>query len=94
LSLTFVENPLMRWLWMGGAIMVLGTCLRLWPDGRNAERPSGALPAEEEREIEPAPRRVVPPPLARQRERRLRASADTVRVPERVRRPDSEQMES
>ena len=40
LSLTLVENPLMRWLWMGGAIMVLGTCLRLWPGGRTVARRS------------------------------------------------------
>lgn len=32
LYLTFVENPLMRWLWLGGAVMVLGTAIRLcWP---------------------------------------------------------------
>jgi cytochrome c-type biogenesis protein CcmF len=89
LSLTFVENPLMRWLWMGGAIMVVGTGLRLWPGGQKSARPAGAQPAEEQREAEPAaPRRVVvPPPLSRQRERRLRASDDTVRVPVGGRRP-------
>jgi cytochrome c-type biogenesis protein CcmF len=80
-SLTFVENPLMRWLWMGGAIMVLGTCLRLWPGGRKVAQRAGTLLAEEERQTAPAaPRRVVPPPLSRQRERRLRASDETVRV--------------
>jgi len=40
LSLTFVETPLMRWLWMGGAIMVLGTCVRLWPGGEPSARPA------------------------------------------------------
>jgi cytochrome c-type biogenesis protein CcmF len=95
LSLTLVENPLMRWLWMGGAVMVLGTCLRLWPGGVKVARRVGTPLAEEERQTKPAaPRRMVPPPLSRQRERRLRASAETVRVPERLRRPDSEEMES
>ena len=46
LSLTFVENPLMRCLWLGGAIMVLGTGLRLWPGGLAVGRPAGAAPAE------------------------------------------------
>jgi cytochrome c-type biogenesis protein CcmF len=82
LSLTFVENPLMRWLWMGGAIMVLGTCLRLWPGGRTVARRVGPQPPKEERQAtSAAPRRIVPPPLSRQRERRLRAAAETVRVP-------------
>lgn len=94
LSLTFVENPLMRWLWMGGAIMVLGTCLRLWPGARTLARLAGPLAAEGNREAEPAaPRRVVPPPLSRQRECRLRASAETVRAPETVRRLGSEERE-
>jgi hypothetical protein len=88
LSLTFVENPLMRWLWMGGAIMVLGTCLRLWPAGRRSARPADAPPAEKKQESDPAvPRRVVPPPLSRQRERRVRAAAETMRVPVGGRRP-------
>jgi cytochrome c-type biogenesis protein CcmF len=37
LLLTLIENPLMRWLWMGGAVMVLGTCVRLF-SGRAAGR--------------------------------------------------------
>jgi cytochrome c-type biogenesis protein CcmF len=32
-SLTFVENPLMRWIWVGGAIMVAGALFALWPAG-------------------------------------------------------------
>lgn len=38
LYLTFVENPLMRWIWAGGAIMVLGTTIRLWPVRRRRKR--------------------------------------------------------
>ncbi|MBI1900716.1 MAG: heme lyase CcmF/NrfE family subunit [Planctomycetia bacterium] len=30
-SLTFVENPMMRWLWLGGGIIVAGALIRLWP---------------------------------------------------------------
>jgi cytochrome c-type biogenesis protein CcmF len=29
--LTFVHNPLMRWLWLGGCLMGLGAAIRLWP---------------------------------------------------------------
>jgi cytochrome c-type biogenesis protein CcmF len=42
LYLTFVENPLMRWIWTGGAIMVLGTAIRLWPARRRKKR-AGAV---------------------------------------------------
>ena len=34
LYMTFVENPLMRFMWLGGAIMVAGTSVRLWPSRR------------------------------------------------------------
>jgi cytochrome c-type biogenesis protein CcmF len=34
LYMTFVENPLMRWIWLGGGIMVLGVGIRLWPSRR------------------------------------------------------------
>jgi cytochrome c-type biogenesis protein CcmF len=40
LYLTFVENPLMRWIWAGGGIMVLGAGIRLWPAQRRAARRS------------------------------------------------------
>ncbi|MGM0485762.1 MAG: heme lyase CcmF/NrfE family subunit [Planctomycetota bacterium] len=32
--LTFVENPMMRWLWLGGSLMGLGSLVRLWPSRR------------------------------------------------------------
>jgi cytochrome c-type biogenesis protein CcmF len=32
--ITLVENPLMRWLWLGGWIVGAGTVLRLWPARR------------------------------------------------------------
>jgi hypothetical protein len=32
--LTFVHNPLMRWLWLGGCLMGLGAAIRLWPARR------------------------------------------------------------
>lgn len=80
LSLTFVENPLMRWLWLGGAVMVLGTVIRLWPRWRKSASPTGGETTDEERRQEPPPlRRVVPPPLSRTQERRLRAAAQTRR---------------
>jgi cytochrome c-type biogenesis protein CcmF len=93
LDLTFRENPLMRWLWLGGAVMVLGTAVRLWPRWRNSSRQPGDETAGEKRQEEPLPnRRVVPPPLSRVRERRLRAPAETVRMPAGGKRPDPEEI--
>jgi cytochrome c-type biogenesis protein CcmF len=38
-SLTFVENPLMRWLWFGGCVISVGALTSLWPArGRKAKR--------------------------------------------------------
>jgi cytochrome c-type biogenesis protein CcmF len=33
-GLTFVHNPLMRFLWLGGGIMVVGATIALWPTRR------------------------------------------------------------
>lgn len=30
-ALTFVSNPLMRWIWLGGSIFAVGTLIGLWP---------------------------------------------------------------
>jgi len=46
LYLTFVENPLMRWLWAGGGIMVLGAAVRLWPGRRRRRSGRATLPGE------------------------------------------------
>ncbi len=35
-SLTLVENPMMRWLWLGGGTMLLGALISLWPDRRRS----------------------------------------------------------
>jgi cytochrome c-type biogenesis protein CcmF len=37
LYMTFVENPLMRFMWLGGAIMVAGTTVRLFPSRRRSK---------------------------------------------------------
>jgi len=67
LFLTLVDNPLMRWLWLGGAIMVLGTGLRLWPGARPAARWAG------ERQAEPGRRRARGGPVGKTKlERRTR----------------------
>jgi cytochrome c-type biogenesis protein CcmF len=34
--MTLVENPLMRWLWLGGWIVAAGTVIRLWPTRRRS----------------------------------------------------------
>jgi len=31
-SLTLIENPLMRWLWLGGFVCVIGALITLWPE--------------------------------------------------------------
>lgn len=35
---TFVANPLIRWMWLGGLVMGLGTVIRLWPTRRRSAR--------------------------------------------------------
>ena len=35
-SLTLVENPMMRWLWLGGTTMAFGATITLWPRSRTA----------------------------------------------------------
>jgi cytochrome c-type biogenesis protein CcmF len=42
-SLTLVENPMMRWLWSGGWIALIGVLLALWPvrSASTRERPQG-----------------------------------------------------
>jgi cytochrome c-type biogenesis protein CcmF len=42
-SLTFVENPLMRWLWLGGYISGLGAIVTLWPTRTKLRSANGAL---------------------------------------------------
>jgi len=37
--LTLVENPLMRFIWLGGWVMGLGALARLWPGRRRSVRP-------------------------------------------------------
>jgi cytochrome c-type biogenesis protein CcmF len=36
--LTLVENPLMRWMWFGGLVIVAGAGVRLWPLRRRPDR--------------------------------------------------------
>jgi len=43
LYVTLIENPLMRWIWTGGAIMVLGTAIRLWPARRRRKKRADAV---------------------------------------------------
>jgi len=83
--LSLVENPLMRWLWLGGVVMVVGTAVRLWPSWRKSARQAGGqtpdAARDERRDETPTSnslRRIVPPPLSRARERRRWASADPV----------------
>ena len=38
INLTFVENPLMRWIWLGGCIAGMGAALGIIPSRQNAKR--------------------------------------------------------
>jgi cytochrome c-type biogenesis protein CcmF len=63
LSLTFVENPLMRWMWLGGGVIVLGTVVRLWPTRRRAIRRGAADKRARQQVAEQTSHRSpVPPP--------------------------------
>lgn len=42
-SLTLIENPMMRWIWLGGCVIGVGALLRLWPS-RVRRRPPSAVP--------------------------------------------------
>jgi cytochrome c-type biogenesis protein CcmF len=43
-SLTLVENPMMRWLWLGGGTMLVGAVISLWPKQRRASKHHAAHP--------------------------------------------------
>jgi cytochrome c-type biogenesis protein CcmF len=58
---TFVANPLMRFLWLGGSIMGLGALIRLWPTGRRSARLSVVLLPEDQ---EPEAARIHRPAAA------------------------------
>jgi cytochrome c biogenesis factor len=42
-SLTFIEMPLMRWLWVGGGVSGVGVIVALWPVGRKKRTGEQAL---------------------------------------------------
>jgi cytochrome c-type biogenesis protein CcmF len=37
-------NPLVRWVWMGGVIMVIGGLIVMWPQAESSRLQSGSLP--------------------------------------------------
>jgi cytochrome c-type biogenesis protein CcmF len=45
-ALTLVENPMMRWIWLGGMCSVLGAAIGIWPGGMRRQA-AGILAAEE-----------------------------------------------
>jgi cytochrome c-type biogenesis protein CcmF len=40
-ALTLVENPMMRWLWLGGICAVMGAAVSIWPGGKR--RPAAGM---------------------------------------------------
>ncbi len=51
-SLTLVDNPMMRWLWLGGITMTLGAIISLWPKLRRVQ--SSRTPMRDSRQEAPA----------------------------------------
>jgi cytochrome c-type biogenesis protein CcmF len=52
---SFVESPMMRWMWLSGWITVAGTLWRLWPTRRRRVAVAASKPAP--RQASPAPQR-------------------------------------
>ena len=59
--LTFIENPLMRWMWLSGVACCAGGLIAFWPARRRAARPAKTSP--------------VPPPAAVSKQRRRTPAA-------------------
>jgi cytochrome c-type biogenesis protein CcmF len=49
-----IVQPLILWLWVGGALMGLGTFLAAWPGRRRPQPPTAPTTIERERLLEPA----------------------------------------
>ncbi len=62
--LTLVENPLMRWMWLGGWVMVAGAGVRLWPSYRRSNQ-----------RRQPPVRHLRPPNSARRQRRELETAS-------------------
>jgi len=58
-SLTLIENPMMRWLWLGGWVMGFGALVRLWPTRRRVARISAVSPPAEQQSVGPKQREMV-----------------------------------
>ena len=43
-SFTLLQNPMIRWMWLGGLVAGVGTVIGLWPAGRRRSRPSVVPP--------------------------------------------------
>ena len=54
--LTLVENPLMRWMWLGGWVIIAGTLIRLWP-ARIQTKAGRQTPTHPIQQRDPRPRR-------------------------------------
>ena len=58
IRLTLVENPMMRWMWLAGWIVVAGAVPWFWPAGKRAVRtPAVPIAADRRRQLPPKHRR-------------------------------------
>lgn len=52
-SVTLIDNPMMRWLWFGGWIMGFGGLIRLWPVGRRTASALAVSPTADQHDAGP-----------------------------------------
>jgi cytochrome c-type biogenesis protein CcmF len=57
-QLTLIDNPMMRWMWMGGWIAGAGTLIRLWPRRRRSTG-AASLPVSDRQIDSTAARRAM-----------------------------------
>lgn len=55
---TFIENPMMRWLWLSGWISIAGAVIGLWPTGQRARR-QPEVPSTRRAAVVPRPHRAA-----------------------------------
>ncbi|MBI2865455.1 MAG: heme lyase CcmF/NrfE family subunit [Chloroflexi bacterium] len=51
-SLKVLINPLVVWLWIGGAVLLLGTLIAFWPDAREKRRKTVVAEPQESRSLQ------------------------------------------
>ena len=45
IHLTLIDHPLIRWLWVGGWVGLIGVVIAMWPERQRRETDKGRPPA-------------------------------------------------